>query len=96
MLAALVWAQGVVQVSNTGEAGTAVRPDEGTSASVASALRALPVTAGYSTLPFSDEGSDAECDVADFDLTRCLSAFALVRGLERVTGIEPAWPAWKA
>jgi len=47
--------------------GTALSDDEGGTASVVSDLRALLVTVGYSTLPFSDEASDVECDVADFD-----------------------------
>ena len=75
--------------------GTALSDDEGGTASVVSDLRALLVTVGYSTLPFSDEASDVECDVRECGAGGAPLAFALVRDLERVTGIEPAWPAWK-
>ena len=54
------------------------------------------VPIGYSTATLSGGAIEAKCYAVDAGVSGTSSMFLLVRDVERVTGIEPAWPAWKA
>ena len=62
----------------------------------AMAARQWPlVPFGYSTATLSQSHRRSEMLCRRCGVSGTSSVFVLVRALERVTGIEPAWPAWK-